>query len=62
MKWIFKVIDYSDSERKIREVHIFAETKAEAMKKVRKNYSKSTIYSFKLSGGDEIVICNNSPG
>ena len=61
MKWIFKIIDCSDSERKIRKVHIFAETKAEAMKKVRRNYLKSLVHSYQLSGCDEIVLKNNSP-
>lgn len=61
MKWIFRIIDFLDSERKIREVHIFAETKAETMKRVRKNYLKSSIHSCQLSGCDKIVLKNSSP-
>ena len=56
MKWIFKIIESSNNQRKIREVYIYAETKAEAMGKVRKNYLKSSIYSYQLSGGNEIIV------
>lgn len=56
MKWIFKIIESSNGENKIREVYVYGETKAEAMRKVRKNYLQSSIYSYQFSGGNEIIV------
>lgn len=56
MKWIFKIIDCSKEEKTIRELHIFAGSKAEAVNKIKKNYTNSSIYSYKLFGGDEIFV------
>ena len=56
MKWIFKIIDCSNEEKTIRELHIFAESKAEAMNKIKKSYTNSSIYSYQLFGGNEIFV------
>ena len=56
MKWIFKIIDCSNEEKTIRELYIFAESKAEAVNKIKKNYANSSIYSYQLFDGDEIFF------
>ncbi len=56
MKWIFKIIDRSNEEGNLRELHIFAESKAEAVNKIKKNYLNSSIYSYQIFGGEEIFV------
>lgn len=56
MKWIFKIIDCSNEEKTIRELYIFAESKVEAVNKIKKNYANSSIYSYQLFDGDEIFV------